>query len=276
MLDRDGPVTASERRECGEWSSPTLVDPNLSLASVSCPSASFCAAVDGLGNALTFDGTSWSAPKPVPGAGGLSAVSCTSSTFCLAIGHNVAAYTFNGNTWTQTSAFDTAGTYSWPSVSCTSTTFCVAVGNTLAAPDLSTAQVLEASKVFNGSTWSAATTISWGWVNGWSDGAVLSVSCVSTAFCVAAELQPSSGEGSEVAFNGTSWSPIGQYDYYSPVMAVSCVSTTSCMAVDGIGNAISLTELTKIDGNQSLTAVSCASDVFCMATDAAGEVLQYS
>ena len=41
------------------------IDAENVLDSVSCPTASFCAAVDGIGNVLTYDGRSWSAPRGV-------------------------------------------------------------------------------------------------------------------------------------------------------------------------------------------------------------------
>ena len=40
-------------------------NPTSYLSSVSCPSASFCVAVDAGGNALTFNGSSWSAPAKI-------------------------------------------------------------------------------------------------------------------------------------------------------------------------------------------------------------------
>jgi hypothetical protein len=60
------------------------------FTSVSCASASLCVAVDGTGNALTYNGTSWSQPQSIDpnGSLGLSSVSCASSTFCVAVDGN--------------------------------------------------------------------------------------------------------------------------------------------------------------------------------------------
>ena len=59
------------------------------MRSVSCPSASFCMAVDQYGNdALTFNGSSWSAPVRVGPASmrdELTSVSCSSATWCVAV-----------------------------------------------------------------------------------------------------------------------------------------------------------------------------------------------
>jgi hypothetical protein len=52
------------------WSDAVRIDP-YGLASVSCPSAGFCAAVEGLG-LLTYDGSAWSAPENIDAGAGLS------------------------------------------------------------------------------------------------------------------------------------------------------------------------------------------------------------
>jgi hypothetical protein len=45
------------------WSAPALIDaPQGNLAAVSCPEPGSCVAVDNLGNALIYDGTSWTVP----------------------------------------------------------------------------------------------------------------------------------------------------------------------------------------------------------------------
>jgi serine/threonine protein kinase len=67
------------------WSSPQSADPSGALNSSSCPSASFCVAVDENGNALTYNGTSWSQPQLVDRSGGFTSVSCTSATFLVAV-----------------------------------------------------------------------------------------------------------------------------------------------------------------------------------------------
>ena len=50
------------------WSSPTSVD-QATLSSVSCPTASFCAAVDDAGNVLTYNGDAWAAPDSIDATG---------------------------------------------------------------------------------------------------------------------------------------------------------------------------------------------------------------
>jgi hypothetical protein len=52
-----GPPQAIDTLDLGGITAPQGLD------SVSCPSQSFCAAVDSDGRFVTFNGTSWSAPK---------------------------------------------------------------------------------------------------------------------------------------------------------------------------------------------------------------------
>ncbi|HTR92006.1 MAG TPA: hypothetical protein VMI73_09720 [Trebonia sp.] len=54
------------------------------MASVSCSSPTFCAAVDNGSNAFTFDGTFWSAATTIDPGNQLGTVSCPSARFCAA------------------------------------------------------------------------------------------------------------------------------------------------------------------------------------------------
>ena len=54
------------------------------LTGVSCPTTSFCAAVDAEGNAVVDDDSTWSVINVDP-ASPLYAVSCTSASFCVAV-----------------------------------------------------------------------------------------------------------------------------------------------------------------------------------------------
>ncbi len=99
------------------WSAPVAIDGADTLTSVSCPSASFCVAVDDSGNALTFNGSSWSAPTSID-MHVLYSVSCTSASFCAAVDLGGNALTFNGSSWSAPTNIN--GHY-LVSVSCTST-----------------------------------------------------------------------------------------------------------------------------------------------------------
>jgi Fe-S cluster biogenesis protein NfuA len=74
------------------WSAPASIDPTAVLFSVSCPSASFCAAVGD--HAVTYDGSSWNTPVDID-PNTLISVSCPLPSFC-------AAMDFEGNAVTYT------------------------------------------------------------------------------------------------------------------------------------------------------------------------------
>src|SRR3974390_1625156 len=102
------------------WSGPVTIDNSQPPTAVSCPSASFCAAVGVGGYAQTFNGASWSPPvDPDPNGNSLVAVSCVSASFCAAVDNAGGAITFNGSTWTGPTRVDTTGN-SLSAVSCVS------------------------------------------------------------------------------------------------------------------------------------------------------------
>ncbi len=94
------------------------------LWSVSCVSSSFCAAVDGYGNAVLYNGSGWSRTTGIDPSTDITGVSCVSSSFCMAVDANGDYLTYNGSTWTSPKGFasnQVAG------VSCLNTTWCMAV-----------------------------------------------------------------------------------------------------------------------------------------------------
>ena len=143
---------------------------------MSCPSATFCAAVDSDG-AVTYNGTSWSALTNIDGGGGvpgLDSVSCPSATFCAAADEKGNALTYNGTSWTVptkiagTKIPDNAGMLKPFSVSCPSATFCAAVDSNSTA------------LTYNGTSWTAPTKI-----DGVGGFQWFPVSCSSATFCAA-------------------------------------------------------------------------------------------
>jgi hypothetical protein len=86
--------------------------------SVSCPSSSFCAAVDGAGNVFISNGSTW-AKKRVDSGGAIQSISCTSDEFCLAVDSTGHLLNFNGSTW-SISLFSSGVVLS--AVSCATTT----------------------------------------------------------------------------------------------------------------------------------------------------------
>src|ERR1035437_3693534 len=145
------------------WSNRVGIDSS-SVEAVSCPSSSFCLAVDSAGNAMTFNGLSWSPPVSIDAGNYLSAVSCSSSSFCVAGDEAGNALMFNGSSW-KTVHVDTPFPNRMESVSCTSSSFCLAVdfgGEWL---------------TFDGSSWSAPAVLPSG---AWMP----AVSCTSSSFCL--------------------------------------------------------------------------------------------
>jgi len=238
------------------WSQPKLtgVTSEADITSVSCPSKTFCAAVDDLGQALTFNGTRWSAPVAV-GTGGspLTSVSCPSARFCVAVAEVVDVSYYNGRTWSAPQPpgdfFELLG-----SVSCTSSTFCVALD------DASGSAIR-----YNGTNWSASVII---------DGKVgrSAVSCASSTFCVAVD-----ANGQASTYNGRTWSApslIGE-----ALTAVSCPTAKFCAAVDDSGSIVGYNRKTwtvpvTIDGTSSLTSISCKTSEFCVSVDVEGNAIQ--
>ena len=110
------------------WSSPDNISGGHDLSSVSCATASYCAAVsDENGNVLIYDGSSWSSQHNVDSSGGgVDSISCPTASFCVAVDDSGNALTYNGASWSSANRID-MGTYGLQSVSCPTATFCAAV-----------------------------------------------------------------------------------------------------------------------------------------------------
>jgi RHS repeat-associated protein len=192
-----------------KWSSPASFDAAGAPEFVSCPSSSFCMAVDGSGNDLTWNGTIWSAATNFDGTNMVTSVSCRASNFCIAVDDAGNAFTYNGS-WTQPKDID--GTRELTAVSCNSSGFCVAVDNHGNAV------------IRSGGNWALpqgidGTTPLWG------------VSVVSSSFAVAVD-----EDGNALMYNGSSWSTT-DIDGFEELQSASCTSTTFCAVVDVAGHA---------------------------------------
>ena len=283
------------------WGAPTYIDPaGYALWSVSCPTDTFCAAVDLHEDALTFDGIGWSTPQYVNSIGyGLSSVSCPTRMFCAAVDEDGDAVTFNGIGWSAPQWIDpNPKDYGLNSVSCPSSVFCAAVdsgGNVVAlngtgswppqsidpsgggltsvsCPSSAFCVAVDTNGnalTYNGISWATPQSIDP------DGGGLASVSCPSSAFCVAVDKG-----GNALTFDGISWSPRQYIDSTGyRVFSVSCPSSAFCVAVDNGGNALTFDGISwatprSIDPNGGgLTAVSCPSRSFCAAVDAYGDVV---
>jgi hypothetical protein len=217
--------------------------------SVSCPTTSFCASIDGYGNVLTERSGHWSAPLLPTGRITISggSVSCTITQFCVAVGAGYstavtsAVVTYHSGVWSAASSIVGVGPLN--AVSCASSTFCVAVdsGGRVA--------------YWRGRGWSVAKIGAVG-LNG--------VSCPSSSFCSAVDQH-----GRAYTYDGRSWARPVTIDSKIALNAVSCPTSTFCVAVDDAGRVLTFTGMTWSRGKKltrrALEAVSCKSRIFCAA-----------
>ena len=278
------------------WDNATISPAH--LTSISCPSTSFCMAIDTEGSAFHYDGKNWSAAEMIGSGHPLKSVSCASSSSCVAVDTSGYAFVYNDN-WGMGSQFDTSGEP--VSVSCPSSSFCMVVDNNANA------------FVYNGKTWSDSESVG-------IASKLTAVSCTSDSECIAVDAEgngsryngtewtaysanpisansltsvsctPNSGSfcmavdnaGNAFDFDGTSWTP--QYDDGAidsePLNSVSCLGSAFCMVVDNHGgvlryNGATWSAVSDIDGNDSMTSLSCPTTSFCMGVDHAGNAWEY-
>jgi len=205
----------------------------------------------------------------------LLGVSCPTATFCAAVGtyqlgsSSIAiADTGTAGSWTSQSVPIPAGSSSvtLDQVSCLTAKSCEAVGSY--QDDLGDTLTLAAS--WNGTAWRLQSTPNPS--DGFTTSASLTgVSCVSATFCEASGSDDSASVTFAEQWNGTSWA-LQTVPGTSGVNAVSCTSATFCEAVAPGGafgwNGKSWKAQT-VTGAGSLSGVSCTAKSFC---EAAGEV----
>jgi hypothetical protein len=231
---------------------------------VSCPSSSFCAAVDEDGNALTYNGSAWSSPVAVDAGHNLTMLSCPSASFCMA-SDGTDAVIYNGGSWSAPASIEGAnGTVQ--ALSCASSSLCAAVDFT--------GNSVSNALIYNGSAWSAPdpidpnTSMYWGFT---------SVSCPSASFCMAAD-----ASGYTWVYNGSSWTQAASVGQSGILQQVSCASSTSCLAEQWFGatyswNGTSWSELPAPDNPTTLPLdLSCPTAAFCGAVDGLDEALTYT
>ncbi len=238
------------------WTEFSGADGTRHVYSVSCVSSSFCVAVDSLGNAVVYNGSTWTGSS-IDAGHHLTSVSCPSTTLCVAIDQSGNAFEYNGSTWsTGTWSNPVDSGHSLSSVSCFSSSFCMAVDG---SDDYLT---------FNATTWSARQPVETIAPNG--------ISCTSSSFCMAVD-----AVGNAFSYKGSSWSVPVVIDSGHALEAVSCVSGSFCAAVDGVGNALTYNGSTwssplSVDGSNQLHSISCVSASFCVAVDQVGNAVEFN
>jgi hypothetical protein len=253
------------------------------------------------GLAETWNGTSWSAARPAEPHGATSAsllaISCAAADRCVATGsywlgdaHAIPlAETWNGKSWTAATPPVPAGSTEsvLNGVSCPSAARCMAVGQATNSPvgDSASALIDE----WNGKFWTRVA------VPVPSDRAptLVSVSCTSTARCVAIGNTPPTEEAGATlvtfaeTWNGAKWTDavIPKPAISATLAAVACASATKCLAVGNafsnatpFGNdrayaaalngahwSLTKTPPTPVNDDSLLRAAACASPTACMA-----------
>ncbi|MGO8872783.1 MAG: hypothetical protein ACLQPH_15530 [Acidimicrobiales bacterium] len=246
------------------WTNPVAIDSSAhaSAVGVSCPTTTFCAAVDNGGNAFTYSGSTWT-PTTTADSNQLEAVSCASSTFCVAVDNSGGFISWNGTSWGQESVIDNSsnGNTIFRAVSCPTTTFCAAVDD-------------NGAFTYNGSTWSSLTPLG-GNNDSNGEGPPDALSCASAKFCLAA-----GNDGGIYEYNGSAWSTkakaISSDDSVVSPTSLSCTFSLFCMGIDNganrmvIYNGSSWSAPVNLLNLQVINAVSCATSSFCVVVDQGG------
>jgi RHS repeat-associated protein len=238
------------------WQTPSDIDSTNNIHAVSCPTTTFCVAVDNLGNALTYNGTTWTSTG-IDSGRNLNSVSCTNSSFCMAGDATGHAVVYNGNTWTVLTPTDGANQIN--SLSCPTSTSCFGVDNAGNALAYS----------YTGGTWNLTVT------NIDSTTILEAVSCPTTSFCMAVD-----HTGNAFNYNGTTWTAAVNIDSTRSINGVSCANPNFCIAADGTGHALSYngsswSTATIVDGTHNIDGISCPTTSFCIAVDRSGNTITY-
>ncbi len=294
--------------------SPVRVTPHR-LIQVSCPSTTWCAAVDQNGNAFTYSNGAWSGPVPVSGASEFDGLSCPTTTFCIAVSYLDGYTTYNGTSWSAMviPKFG-GGESSFTGVSCPTTTYCAASdflsgdidvynsgawtqitsGVSIAGQGMPTVSCLPGLKTCmmvdnygnysdttNGSTWSASKLSGYDPMPGLT---YQGVACLaSNGQCMVADGNGYAGMGNST----TTWTDFGNIDQsttFDSLESVACDPTGAiCVAIDFDGNALVYTAATKVwsapipyDYSAVPTSLSCPSTTWCMAVDSSGYAYQFN
>jgi hypothetical protein len=276
------------------------------LTGVSCPTTTWCQAVDSYGNVIGYANGVWSLPHFVdPASGGFNGVSCPTTTFCMAVSYLGGYSIYQNGTWSPM-AFPPPGIGAglW-AVSCSSASFCglevdnfgdlafyidgawqepttnngIGLGqNSTPISCVGTFCMYVTNHGLSqtstdGTDLSTAVPIA-----GQSANLTSSVSCTSSTFCEAAN----TGALSAAYWNGSTWTASANFvstgDRIQGLNAVSCV-VSSCTAVDHVNlytvsSNIDWSVPTEFDAfDNDATAVSCATPTFCMAVDFEGHAI---
>jgi hypothetical protein len=284
-------VSSDPTAGTGSWSPynlPAAEDPeNTPLVSVSCPTTSFCAAVDWDKIVTSTDPTGGASAWTVTSApvDWLTSISCPSANLCV-VG------TDGDDQGLLTSTDPTGGTSAWTfssmygdyftSMSCPSVNLCVAL--------VSSGVWTSSDPAGGASTWTATVSDL-----GSPTGDFSELSCPTTMFCAAVDTHGNAVTSTNPV-DPAAWSALENIDppdsqlggLVPQLLSISCPSATFCMAADDLGNVVYSTnpaggagDWTASDLNSVLdsaeqahswlTALDCLSATSCIGLDQSGD-----
>jgi len=253
-----------------KWTSGTaLTSANGGVNAVSCPTSTFCVAVDRSGAVSRFNGSTWSTPQTIDATTSLTAVSCPTATFCVATDALGNYVMMNGETWGQPTSFAGLNSPVMQSVSCASSSFCLAVGET--------ANFSPIDYYFYNGVWSADTVV----FSPSDTSPFNSVSCTSTLVCLATDL---GGGVMTFTFSASPTPTLSHSPSPTPInpsvkgfvgQSIACVAATSCVVGSktnqiSVFNGTSWSTSTDFMTGANGVQVSCAQTT-CVANDSLGQ-----
>ncbi len=258
-----------------DWEAPQLVydhppytQTNF-LEGVSCPTISFCAAVDVSGNAITSTnpsgGGAWLTTRV--SIVSLRSISCPSASFCLAAGGGPIVTSANPSggigSWQRFQPLNVASYIE--SVSCASANLCVAVGNA--------GDILSSTDPMGGPG-------AWHQVDLGSQ-TLVAVSCPTASLCAAVDLDGEAFVSTDPTGPAHAWQPV---QIGGRLTEIDCPSASLCVAADQGGRVIASTSpanpaswfaktVGAADPSIFSTNLSCPSASRCYLTNSHDEVL---
>jgi hypothetical protein len=252
-----------------------------SINGVSCPSVSFCGAVDGNGDVASSSDPvggrpAWSVAD-VSGTRTLSSVSCPAADLC------VATTSYGGDVLTSTDP--SGGPSQWTSAHVDANELGIFNGNFVSCPSRSLCVMADDSGNIVSSTDPTGGSSAWTSVHVDSSTAAAfsAISCPSASLCVALDDSGNVATSNDPTGGASAWSltHIGTAESIPPLAGVACPSASLCVVTDGTGNIATSTNPTGGSTAWSLTkrssghpaAISCPSESLCVAVDGAGNVV---
>jgi hypothetical protein len=255
-----------------QWS---LLTTSLTSQQIRCLSAQFCVALSTNtygGSTYFWDGTEWSGPQAVPtplsGPEAPRSVACATTTRCFLLAGgdgNSSGWDYTGvATWDGTSwspiknLSDNVHSQGGGDLDCADATTCVLIGDGVGF-----------ARSWDGQTWSSPVVMDAG------AGIPTSISCTSTAFCMAVD-----GGGFAVTQTNGAWSAPVVVAPGVHLVRVSCASPSFCLAGSDGGDQYttdvytwsgsSWSAVTRLGNNAGLEDVSCPTVGFCAVLDGRG------